>query len=490
VLYNRVGMKTRSGIVVALLILAVLCVYLATITDGMPVQSTDWAMYVMHARNILSGRAYTDTGYIVQPETIYEGANSYPSGLPLLLVPVYAAVGFSVRAFKVVCEVALALSLWPIYLFGRRYLSAAGALLVVLATAFGSLYMGVHDSINSDSVYQLLSFGSIVLALWIYSSGRENWRWGLLVGLAFSAAYLTRPVGFALVLGAIAVDLFRRRRVAGCKWAHICAVAGVFVVLVLVNGAIFHKDSAYQDQFIFSPVPVARHALAYVTYFSYLFASPLGNAFRYAMWVPSMLLAGLGIWAGIRRNGLTLVEFYGTILLGVLCVYWVPNARYLLPLMPIFLVYILMGAVTALARVPQNYRAVLQAAGVVLLLAAPAANLAHIRDGNRDTLIATPAFNQLVQQIEAVTGAHDYVIFWNPRVLALYTGRSSSPYPLAGPAGVQRFVDRVQPQYVVLDKDWEGDRQYLAPAIDSQAQRYVTVFENSQFRLDRVVGVP
>jgi hypothetical protein len=203
-----------------------------------------------------------------------------------------------------------------------------------------------------------------------------------------------------------------------------------------------------------------------------------------------MLLAGLGIWAGIRRNGLTLVEFYGAILLGVLCVYWVPNARYLLPLMPIFLVYILMGAVTALARVPQNYRAVLQAAGVVLLLAAPAANLAHIRDGNRDTLIATPAFNQLVQQIEAVTGAHDYVIFWNPRVLALYTGRSSSPYPLAGPAGVQRFVDRVQPQYVVLDKDWEGDRQYLAPAIDSQAQRYVTVFENSQFRLDRVVGVP
>lgn len=55
---------------------------------------------------------------------------------------------------------------------------------------------------------------------------------------------------------------------------------------------------------------------------------------------------------------------------------------------------------------------------------------------------------------------------------------------------MQQFVDRVQPNYVVLDKNWEDDQKYLAPVLDSQPQRYVTVFENAQFRIAQVAGAP
>lgn len=480
-------MNKSWGIVVASVIAAVFCVYLAAMTDGMPIQGTDWAMYAMHARNILHGRPYTETGYIVQPETIYMGANSYPSGYPLMLVPIYAAIGFNVRAFKILSDAALALSLWPIFLFSRRFLPPLSALLIVLATAFGWLYVTTSNTINSDGPYQLLSFGAIVFVFWIYDRGKDlsqGWLWGLLVGLVLAAAYLTRPIGLGLVLAVTAMDLVRRRRIS----AFIAALLFTFLILVLWNNSMFHRDSAYKDQFIFSPVLLVKHAIAYLGFLSHLFANPFSHTFRYLMWVPSMCLAMVGIWTGVRRNGLTFVEFYWPILLGVLSVYWVPNARYLLPLMPIFLVYVFIGEKIAVERVPQKYRLALHWVAAALLLVAPACNLLRIRTFNRDTLIATPAFNRLCQQIGARTGADDYVMFWNPRVLALYTGRSSSPYPLSGPPEVQKFVDRVQPKYVVLDKNWEGDRQYLAPLIDSQPQRYVTIYENEQFKLTRVTA--
>ncbi len=475
-------MKVRPGIVAALIVVAVFCVYLATMTDGMVPSATDWAMYVMHARNILHGRPYAETPYVVYPETIYEGANSYPSGFPLMLAPVYAVFGLNIRAFKIVSDAALALSLLPIYLLSRRYLSPLSAMLIMLATAFGSLYVTSQNTVNSDGPYQFLSFAAMVLVLWLYDRGKDNWLWGFGAGLVLAACYLTRPIGIALVLGVAIADVLRRRRIS----AFVIFLLGTFVLLVLVNNSMFHKDSAYKDQFVLSPVLIVKHAIAYLGYLSYLFANPFSNVFRYLLWVPSMLLALVGIWSIVRRKGFTLVEFYWPLLGAVLCAYWVPNARYLLPLLPIFLIYIFVGAQTALERIPPSYRVWLQVAAAALLLAAPAMNLLRIRTFNQDTLIATPAFNQLCEQIGTRTGAHDFVMFWNPRVLALYTGRSSSPYPVSDAPAVQRFVDRVQPKYVVLDKNWEGDRQYLAPVMDSQPLRYATIYENEQFKLARV----
>ena len=479
----------RPGIVLALVVAAVFCVYLAVMTAGMPAQATDWAMYVMHARNILHGRPYAETEYVLQPETLFEGAKSYPSGFPLMLVPFYAAFGLNVRVFKIVTDAALALSLWPIYIFSRRFVSPLSALVIIVATAFGWEYVLAQNSINSDSPFQFVSFGAIVFVLWIYDQDKDRSQgslWGLLVGLVLAGAYLTRPIGIALVLAVLIADIIRRRRISG--FAAIAFTA--FVAIALLNNLMFHKDGAYSDQFILSPVLMARHAVVYFGYLSHVFANPVSNLLRHLLWAPSVLLAAVGVWTNVRRNGLTLLEIYCGIVLGVLSVYWVPNTRYLLPLIPIYLVYIVMGADVALEHVPKRYRLGLRIAGAAALLVAPAMNLVRIRTFNQDTLIATPAFDQLCQQIGIRTGVHDYVLFWNPRVLAMYTGRPSSPYPLSDAPQVQRFVNRVQPNYVVFDKDWEDDQKYLAPVIDSQPQRYVTIYENQQFKLTQVAGAP
>lgn len=59
--------------------------YLALVTPGVDPLTTDWAMYVMHARNIATGLSYANTLYVYQPETAMYGASTYPSGYSLLL---------------------------------------------------------------------------------------------------------------------------------------------------------------------------------------------------------------------------------------------------------------------------------------------------------------------------------------------------------------------------------------------------------------------
>ena len=103
--------------------------------------NADWAMYVMHTRNIVTGHPYTQTGYIFQPESATEvGANAYPSGFPLLLAPLYAVEGFDLHAFKLLNVAFLVLSLWPAYLYARRTLSQLASFVLIAAFGFSWLF--------------------------------------------------------------------------------------------------------------------------------------------------------------------------------------------------------------------------------------------------------------------------------------------------------------------------------------------------------------
>ena len=108
-------MNTRSLVpgLAAVFLAGLLFFFAIELTPGIHSDGTDWAMYVMHARNIVTGHPYAETGYVFQREsTTEEGANAYPSGVPLLLVPLYALKGFDLKLFKILNAAFLALSLW------------------------------------------------------------------------------------------------------------------------------------------------------------------------------------------------------------------------------------------------------------------------------------------------------------------------------------------------------------------------------------------
>src|SRR5262245_23877625 len=60
----------------------------------------DFAMYVSHARNLVEGRDYSDTGYIFNPHYSHVGPRNYPPVTPLLLTLPYAAFGPDLYVMK------------------------------------------------------------------------------------------------------------------------------------------------------------------------------------------------------------------------------------------------------------------------------------------------------------------------------------------------------------------------------------------------------
>ncbi len=196
-------------------VLLTMLLYLALATPGVDPITTDWAMYVMHARNIATGHAYADTFYVYQPEVAATGGATYPSGYPLLLAPVYAIFGMNILAFNIVTDLALSLSLWPIYLLFRRYLGLAQSLLLTTAFGFSAAYLTLQDKLGSDALYQLVSFAALVFVIRVFESGRDvssPWRSGALAGLLLAGVEITRPVGLSLALAVLAYDALNRRR--------------------------------------------------------------------------------------------------------------------------------------------------------------------------------------------------------------------------------------------------------------------------------------
>jgi len=457
------------------------------LSPGMTADGTDWAMYVMHARNIASGKPYAETGYVFQPESTTEvGANAYPSGYPLMIAPLYAAEGLNIKLFKMLNAGFLVLSLWPAYLFARKTLSQVCSLVLIVALGFSWLFMANFNVIGSDAPYELVSLLVLLLLLRIYERGLNEtnpWTWGLWAGLSMAGAYLVRPFGIAFLVAIAGMEVLRKRRIS----AFLIAAAIAFVPVVLLNNFLFHSDGGYAHQFTFSISAITHHAWDYARFFSDVFANPVSNSFRYVLWAATLVPVVFGIVRRVRA-GLSVTELYVLTLLAVDTVYWSTNARYLLPIMPIYLVYMFEGFLAIAEHFPNRLILPLKAAAAALLLAAPAANALGVRPDPKDTLVTAPQYEQLCAAVRRQTAPKALVIFWNPRVFALSTGRFASGWPAEGtPEEMIHYLQRVHPNYVVADKNRADDRQFLLPVLGKPLQ-VATIYENDQFRLVQLLA--
>jgi hypothetical protein len=463
--------------------------YLLLVTPGVDPITTDWAMYVMHARNIATGHSYADTFYVYQPETAMYGASTYPSGYSLLLAPVYAIFGMNVLVFKIVTDLALSFSLWPIYLFNCRYLSLVQSLLLTTAFGFSAAYLTLQDKLGSDALYQLLSFVALVFVIRVFDSGQDAsspWRAGALAGLLLAVVEITRPVGLSLALAVLAYDALNRRRPTRFALALLAA----FIPVLALNSLLAHKDSSYAEQFVFSIGHAAHNIVAYVTGFSDVFANPFSHKLRYALWTVVTPLAILGFATHLRKVN-PVPALYMALMLGVLALYWAPNMRYLAPLYPIYLLFAALGWNRLVFAAPLQWRRPAQAVAIAGLLVTPLLSVAAIRP-NSDTLYTDPNFQHLAGYVRTNTAPRDLIVFWNARVLGLAADRLSSAYPSASPIyeasspeKVLRYLDRVRPAYVVLDGGLPQDERYLAEAIAIAPGNFSTVYQNARFRLMR-----
>jgi hypothetical protein len=423
---------TAAGAVLLLAIGYLLVGYL-TLSPGLN-WGDDSAQYVNHARNLATGRAYEDTGYIFNPQAPRVGPPSYPPGFPLLLAPIVKVFGLDFIALKSVSLVCMTAAILFTFLLFREALGAA----VAAGTAF---LFGLHwfswtlrNDILSEPPYILWT----LLSLYVASRHvhRRGIVTGALCGLFAYAAFATRPIGIVLIVAVLAYEIAQRRLFS---WRFLC-IAGIPAVGIKLQRH-FLTVGDYSTQ-LHPPVmtELAGNVLDYWRAAGELF--PLGGKLSLLSPVVLATLALLGIgyrlrsaderarsaasppglppWALLQRIPVDL--WYLGLYLGAIVVFPVYQARYLFPILPILCAYIVYAISRGLEGTRYRRAAILALCAAGLCYYAALHWWAHrVTPGDDDALCDD--CRAMYTFIRNNTAPGSRVAFAKPRAMALLANR-------------------------------------------------------------------
>lgn len=452
---------------------------------------SDFASYIMQAKSIVAGNPadfVSRNRFTICNTAVGLGPVAYPWGLPLLLAPVYAAFGIDLAAMKTVMLASYAGFLATLW-FGFKTHSAPWRLVLLCFFAFHPMMLSLVNLIMSDLPFLLFSTLAMVLIGAVIVDRRPilaPTADHVLVGLAMAAAFLMRSNGILLLAALAGAQLPRavKRRLSALDLvpyaAFLAAVLAEHAVLpgggdIGLNAGPVITTMTWPRIYdnLFHNVGLIRDVLD-----TTLPALPLTAALPFA-------LAVIGAVATVRRSYHWLIYMGLTFLLFTIWP-WRQGVRFLLPILPFYLSFIVTGLECIAERLARKTGFRLIAVGVLVVAAAWDARQAHLSIGGAAANVALgrPApdgpFTDEAQRLFAFlrdnTRADEVVIFRKPRVVALMTGRLA--YRTRNPA------EFAKGNVLVIDRKFDEGWFNLLPA--SERDRLVKIQDGERFEIFRL----
>lgn len=444
-------------IAVALLLIAGL--YVLTLREG-HVWGGDNAMYVLHAQNLLSGQAYDDTGYVHNAES-GRFPVSYPPVFPLLLAPLVAIFGVAWTPMKLATIASFVAGLALLAVHERRWLGRTELIALLVVVGLNPILWDFKDGVLSE--YPFLLF--VCATLWIAQRAQEPGlspssavRWGVCLGASIYLAYGTRSVGALLLPALFAADLSGRGRVGRASWVAVL----VFAPLALFQNMLLHSEAGhlfYKLARLEPGLPLENAFVRYPQLFHDFWrsAEPLA-LLGLAVAVGAALALIVGLVARARRHEIDVLDGF---VIGSLAFFLLirlddmtPPQRYWIPLFPLFVAQLLRGiGVLRTSRVFQGHERLARAlvvGFVALSLLAYATRFSELELREIPRGITSSDARGLYDFIRSNTGSGDTLIFFEPRVLTLYTGRPASELRVGGDrAESMRYAEQIGARYWV-----------------------------------------
>ncbi len=228
----------------AVVLAAIACLYLSTVSGRLGDYSGDTAYYMLLGRSIAQGDIYTDP---VMPGEYPH--TKYPFFYPLLLSPVIAITGLNMLWIRAFVALLAALSAAAWYAYFREAAGGRVALSLTVLFAFHPYSVSFVTRTLSETPYLLFTG----LCLWMY----ERWKvqdkggtFSAVIALAV-VSYFTRTAGLALFAGIVLAMVFasstRTRKVPAMP---------AWTLALVVFGAAFFCWSAYV---FLNPTPLATY---------------------------------------------------------------------------------------------------------------------------------------------------------------------------------------------------------------------------------------
>jgi hypothetical protein len=212
---------------------------------------------------------------------------------------------------------------------------------------------------------------------------------------------------------------------------------------------------------------------------------PLGGKILSAIF--SLLLGGLAIWGYFTRvrSGVGVLEVFAVCYAGAAILWpWAGDPRFLLPLMPLFLMYIACAMRSLPATGKLGYRriaVIVLAAGFAgsCLTGYAAMNYGPIRES-----FGNPDFMAACSFIKDKAPPDAVVICIKPRLSSLITGHRSTSYELnASDESLLQWFKDCGARYFLTSPELPGDQDTLLPLIQRHPKLFRLLFRSGNFNV-------
>lgn len=471
-------MSIRASIAVVAIVVLTGVFHCSTIRAGHE-WGDDFSMYVQHAKNIVEGRPYAETRYIYNPLRPMYAPRAYPPAFPVLLAPVYRAYGLDFEAMKLV-----GVGFFLVLLIVLARLFATDLEPRYLLLFLGSLALNPHFWAFKDKVLSELPFTCFAcLAILLMRPNRDGSEGGsprgVAIGCAAYLAYATRVVGVVLVPALLVQDLVRTRRLTR---RSLTAVA-VFAALALAQALALPGDATYLRLFSIDPSAMVLMGGSYADGLLALWENGHSAGLARTMWLLIGALA-IGGFAVRATTALGVVEIFVVLYVAVLVSFTGYQTRYLVPLLPFYFFYAVLGLRWLGRRAGRRGEVVMIAACIAAVSVSYGLRYSSTSYGPLKRGIAKRTSVEFFDYVRQATSTEDVFVLAKPRLLALLTDRRGSIYEDRATDGrLWEYVDGIGGSYLVVGPT---DKSYWRDFVSRSANRLELSFSNSDFAVYRV----
>lgn len=456
-------------------------------TDG------DYAQYLLHAKALVEGRPYAETGYIVHPDAWSIGPRAYPPGLPLTLAPLVAAVGVHSSLFRVLMLASMAM--FAVLAWRRLAIdvdpwqAAVGAgFAVFVVEARGGALAPI-----SDPGFAALMWGTILA---VDTTASWSWRRILVVTALAGATLAYRITGIA-VIGALALHALATWRSHRGRAAIPIALLALGGLVALATGLVQLGDltTLWRGRWdVVARATMLRNQYQSALFEMSLYPTPFSSAnLAYHLAAACVMIAGLALmWRWLWRSFLAIAcGVYVVMLL----VSPVGEARYVWPLYPVGACALAVG-LTSLLRLTERRWPVVPASRLALVTLGVVAVSALYSESLRPppkALVGTADAEALFAWLrQTKTTMPMRIAFTNPRVVTLETGVPGMGNVGRKAAGHLLAYAERDITHLIWQPDERSDcRQRIANTLPSlYPNRFELSYGNPSFRVYRVLPGP
>jgi 4-amino-4-deoxy-L-arabinose transferase-like glycosyltransferase len=486
----------------------------------------DNGTYLSLAQSLVSGQGYRDIALDGSP-----AHTKYPPVYPLLLAPLVYLFGLNFWVMRLFSVGIGVLALAVIYFYFRRLAGERDAFTILALTGVSYGIWFYSQSISSEMPYVLFAFLALLYLERYKEAQQRILGKACVAALVVGVACLTRTVGLALLVGAVAYVAFEgqeggrvysRSRLAKSGLIAVLGSAPMFLWLTrnwLVSGGTVPVDYLREyglKSYAFSYATADSGSmglrelfeLAYHNLYVYTFACArmilpyfadlTGKSAALSLTI--FVLLGFFICVVKRRTAL---EYYVPVYLCALLLFPASYDRYLIPLIPIIFYSFLNSLHNFLEFLPMRYEFLssqksmksLSISVITLLIGFNLAFSVQKTIFDKDTEnnfridVDEKSYAEIIPWVIENTDPSSLIMWPKAGLRYMLSKRRGVGLPsTSDETRILKIIDERGVDYLVIDSFSDKAIRYLNPLIAEHPERFSLLFQNGTSAIYRVEG--